>query len=359
MVVLIAGCQGIVGIEDHVFEASVNVSGVRRLLQRRDVRLPNPERGVLEPGHLPRRVRAPTSRLTQRVCRRQLDRVPQALRNLAQNSEAAFNCPRAGPGGGGKCGTNCASYCSLIMAVCPDQGKLFTDCENQCAAFRTVGTFDVVANHEGDTLECRLVHVSSATVEPDTHCSHTGVFPTAFCMDNPTVAPIATISAGSRWPCARATWPSTNRSRNARRSARRCPRAPTAICLRTPSAVASTIPTTPYSTRRITVRTPALAATPIAVPTPRMTMGTALVLHLAPAGVRDGLRRDIPAGQAACQKDCSTKLDALGAKRDSRYKVSAGQMGGNTMACRLLHASRALSDPNECPSALGGGVCAP
>ena len=54
----------------------------------------------------------------------------------------------------------------------------------------------------------------------------------------------------------------------------------------------------------------------------------------------------------------STLLQGI-TPRDSRYKVSAGQMGGNTMACRLLHASRALSDPNECPSALGGGVCAP
>jgi hypothetical protein len=38
-------------------------------------------------------------------------------------------------------------------------------------------TFNVVADHGGDTVECRLVHVSSATLKPDDHCAHAPIRP--------------------------------------------------------------------------------------------------------------------------------------------------------------------------------------
>ena len=60
--------------------------------------------------------------------------------------------------------------------------------------------------------------------------------------------------------------------------------------------------------------------------------------------------------QAACLVDCSTQPDAFGARHDSKYRLSAAQTG-NTLQCRLLHVSRALSDATECLSALGQGAC--
>jgi len=62
------------------------------------------------------------------------------------------------------------------------------------------------------------------------------------------------------------------------------------------------------------------------------------------------------ASQTACQVDCSTQPDAFGAKQDNKYKI-ATSLTGNTLQCRLLHVSRALSDAAECPSALGQDAC--
>jgi hypothetical protein len=62
------------------------------------------------------------------------------------------------------------------------------------------------------------------------------------------------------------------------------------------------------------------------------------------------------ASETACQVECSSQPDSFGAKHDSKYKVSNAQ-AGNTVLCRTLHASRALTDPTQCASALGQGVC--
>jgi hypothetical protein len=71
-----------------------------------------------------------------------------------------------------------------------------------------------------------------------------------------------------------------------------------------------------------------------------------------------GGKADSPVAQAACHQACGQLADA---PHDSKYKIGAGQLGGNTLACRLLHVSRALTDTTtaatECPSALGNGVC--
>jgi len=43
--------------------------------------------------------------------------------------------------------------------------------------FTCAGTYDVVRDHGGDTIECRLVHTSSATVLPKDHCPHAPIRP--------------------------------------------------------------------------------------------------------------------------------------------------------------------------------------
>ncbi len=105
------------------------------------------------------------------------------LSNQLITGEAATlaeTCAKAGPGGAGVCGSNCESYCQLYQAACQaDQPQLDvtpqydpTKCAAACEGLRDTGSFDTDANYTGDTLQCRLVHTSAATVNPGEHCVH-------------------------------------------------------------------------------------------------------------------------------------------------------------------------------------------
>ncbi|MES1188089.1 MAG: hypothetical protein ABUL60_30000, partial [Myxococcales bacterium] len=93
--------------------------------------------------------------------------------------EPIDNCKYAGPGGGGKCGTDCEAYCQLYPEVCPDDYKYTStaDCLKFCGTLQDQDSFDVVRDHGGDSIECRLVHTSSATLKPKEHCEHAPIFP--------------------------------------------------------------------------------------------------------------------------------------------------------------------------------------
>ena len=85
---------------------------------------------------------------------------------LAELGEHSLNCPRAGPGGDGVCGKNCESYCYLFNAACSTISKPLPNCVEACSVLRDTKKFDVVVNHDGDTLQCRLVHVSNSAANP-------------------------------------------------------------------------------------------------------------------------------------------------------------------------------------------------
>jgi hypothetical protein len=100
---------------------------------------------------------------------------------MIASSEPSFYCPAAGPGGNGVCGTNCDSLCTLAAAICTEPPKPFTsddDCHNDCAALPDLGTFSTDSSkemYEGPSVECRLFHVSAASVADATvHCTHVG-----------------------------------------------------------------------------------------------------------------------------------------------------------------------------------------
>jgi hypothetical protein len=58
---------------------------------------------------------------------------------------------------------------------------------------------------------------------------------------------------------------------------------------------------------------------------------------------------------ATCASVCNSLPDA---KRNSSYAVAAGQAGGNTLSCRMLHAVRAAAgDTSSCSAALGNAPC--
>jgi hypothetical protein len=107
------------------------------------------------------------------------------------NGEANQLCQWAGPGGGEHCGaSNCDNYCELIPKVCPTQAKDQLPCVSNCEGLRDDGSLNATDDHEGDTVQCRLVHLSAATTEPASHCEHARLAkPSAYCTDEALATP--------------------------------------------------------------------------------------------------------------------------------------------------------------------------
>jgi hypothetical protein len=85
--------------------------------------------------------------------------------------DAQTHCEHSGPGGGSMCGaTSCEGFCSVAPIICPTQWQANT-CATRCAALTSTPPYSI--NSTGDTLECRLYHLTLATVDPTTHCPHT------------------------------------------------------------------------------------------------------------------------------------------------------------------------------------------
>lgn len=102
-------------------------------------------------------------------------RIAQA--ELAAGREPNVHCPFAGPGGGDPgngsgCGTDCESYCMLLEKTCPSEYDTVVDCEAACQGFVAKPGFDVIEDRQGDSIECRLIQLSAATLDPDTRCSN-------------------------------------------------------------------------------------------------------------------------------------------------------------------------------------------
>jgi len=81
------------------------------------------------------------------------------------------HCTHAGPGGNGQCGTNCQGFCTVGLRACP---AIYSDeaaCLSTCAGFDDSESFDA-SDLGGDTLACRLYHLTVATMFPVDHCPH-------------------------------------------------------------------------------------------------------------------------------------------------------------------------------------------
>ena len=86
----------------------------------------------------------------------------------------SVHCRSAGPGGNGVCGTNCESFCQLQNEVCIGANQQFSSvaaCMSVCAGFdNTIPYSSSVLG--GNSLSCRISHLSLASGAPDTHCPH-------------------------------------------------------------------------------------------------------------------------------------------------------------------------------------------
>jgi hypothetical protein len=101
-------------------------------------------------------------------------RLKQAM--LASDTgEVDFHCPLAGPGGDDTCGSNCEGYCTVLAATCPEElTDTFGDlagCLEQCPSIPDLGTYNL-SQTTGNSIQCRLWHLSAATIDPGSHCSH-------------------------------------------------------------------------------------------------------------------------------------------------------------------------------------------
>ena len=102
--------------------------------------------------------------------------------------EAQDYCFSAGPGGAGQCGTDCEGFCAIMAKTCDLMGS-YDQCLPQCAEVPDLSgppdnvTYDI-SIQAGDSLQCRLFHVTAATLDSVGHCAHAaGV---ALCAnDNP------------------------------------------------------------------------------------------------------------------------------------------------------------------------------
>ena len=90
----------------------------------------------------------------------------------AAAGDPATHCTHAGPGGNGMCGSNCQGFCTTAVRTCPAVWPEQAACETTCAGFSDAESYDA-GDAAGNTLACRLYHLTVATVFPDEHCPHT------------------------------------------------------------------------------------------------------------------------------------------------------------------------------------------
>jgi hypothetical protein len=112
-------------------------------------------------------------------------RAKELARAVQTNEELERYCANAGPGGNDTCGSNCENYCQLFSKACKDEFQKYADiadtgddgtavCVAKCQGLVDTRLYDSTdqGNYLGDTLQCRIVHTTSSTVDPVGHCAH-------------------------------------------------------------------------------------------------------------------------------------------------------------------------------------------
>ena len=85
-------------------------------------------------------------------------------------------CFSAGPGGAGVCGDDCEGFCAIMAETCMQMGS-FDECLPECLEVPNLSgppdnlTYET-SLQDGDSVQCRLFHVSAATLDASTHCVH-------------------------------------------------------------------------------------------------------------------------------------------------------------------------------------------
>jgi hypothetical protein len=90
----------------------------------------------------------------------------------AAADDADMHCSHAGPLGDGACGGDCESFCTIAVDLCPAAYASMGMCMGACDGY-TPGDYST-ASTSGDTLACRMYHLTAASTDPVPHCTHIG-----------------------------------------------------------------------------------------------------------------------------------------------------------------------------------------
>jgi len=89
----------------------------------------------------------------------------------AAAADPVTHCPHAGPTGGAVCGSFCENYCDLMARNCTGSNVVYdpATCMTKCMTIPTNGHANDMS---GNTIQCRIYHLSAAHADPVTHCPH-------------------------------------------------------------------------------------------------------------------------------------------------------------------------------------------
>jgi len=105
-----------------------------------------------------------------------------------RTGEPAEHCSAAGPEGTDPmgaplCGSTCESYCALILPTCDTAFSSTQACEFACKTMHDLKHYDI-SIQRGNSVQCRIFHVSAATQAKASHCPHAGLESTHYCVDS-------------------------------------------------------------------------------------------------------------------------------------------------------------------------------
>ncbi|MEZ4335615.1 MAG: DUF4331 family protein [Sandaracinaceae bacterium] len=97
--------------------------------------------------------------------------------------DPVLHCPHASYAGADTCGSWCEVYCTAAMSVCTGDNAIYdsmASCMTACAPMDDTAAIGVT---DGDTVQCRLYHLSVAVLDDDavTHCPHASEFGAGVC----------------------------------------------------------------------------------------------------------------------------------------------------------------------------------
>jgi len=302
----------------------------------------------------------------------------QAARTASDAERPSF-CQAAGPGGNGACGSNCESYCMLVEMdeVCGERNLPVPECVEKCAAFGDskrfhVGTPTEEFDHSGDTVQCRLVHVSTAAGSlatdalKDTHCPHADFHSSQWCQAEEVtcsrycdVLEVACVGDNSVYEnrdqcegaCAELELGEPEEDTS------------DTIGCRTYHAVSSLADPTNHCSHAGPTGDGHCGIDKAADPekgTPAQFAACRPYCRLLEAACPSEFADKYASG-TDCVEECDASDESFGAKLDQDYTVASAKEAGDTLICGTFYAVRALGDPENaaehCPSAFGAAPC--
>lgn len=297
--------------------------------------------------------------------------------NAAASQEYWDHCQAAGPGGSTTCGGNCQSYCEVMDKACemPEREVDVPTCLRKCGKLRDrelllrglpadTTRYDVSEDHEGDTLQCRIVHATIAVGAPEGHCWHAAIAPKPGPGGalNPCSTGISETAPHCEDYCG-VVMKTCTAEHAVYETDGQCLAACGAFEL---GSVADDVGKDTIGCRK-THTYNALVTEDAAKHCPHSGPGGAGVCgddcngycKLLEKGCKSEYEAKFGTGAAAATS-CKTQCLAQRGEDPIHYAVESAESAPNKLACKLLYATRAVEKPGTagvCESALGEGSC--